>query len=144
METIIESKKEEIRSKSTKVTEPWKPASILSVIKRKEGMRDRWVRKDLLDKKVLEGWEPVQSGAETAPTLTLLDGTQLDRTVQKRNLILCRMPEELAVNRNKYFQKLTDESEEIPSRELEEAANVPGYVGSGAYGRIVVKEGGKK
>ena len=83
--------------KKTKVTQPWKPASILQVDMKSKDHRPRWCRKDILDKKKLEGWER-----------TIIDGSPMGAFVEKRGLILCRMPEEMAKSREKYYKDMTD------------------------------------
>ena len=45
------------------------------------------------------------------------------------------MPNELAESRNAYYQKITDESTLSPRQELQDAATIPGYPGTGALGK---------
>lgn len=141
METKV--KEPEIK---TPPTTPWKPASYLNVPSkyRKPGFRLRWVRKDDLDKKIEEGWTPVVGSTnKIAPEKTIIDGTQLDTTVQKRTLILCEMPEEIAKAREAFFAKLTDESLTRMKDDYVEDTKVPGH-GSRAYGSIEIKTEDKK
>ncbi|MBT9167527.1 MAG: hypothetical protein DDT19_00865 [Syntrophomonadaceae bacterium] len=127
-------------------TQPWKPASYLKVSDkyRKPGYRLRWVNKDILEKRAEEGWTPVSkvSGAsdKIAPEKTIIDGKQIDTTVQKRTLILCEMPEEVAQARDKFYADLTDSGiEAMKSRYIGETS-IPGH-GSCAYGSLEIKIG---
>lgn len=120
----------------TPVTKPWEPASVLTVDRKDPNYRYRWCRKDILDKKLSEGWEVVKGTAkstEASKCVTLMDGTTLDSTVQKRELILCRMPEEMAVSRAKYYADMTDSLVAAQKDDLER------LMGSSALGSIVNK-----
>jgi hypothetical protein len=97
-----------VEKKKTKVTQPWKPASILQVNMKSKDHRPRWCRKDILDKKKLEGWEPIKWSDADAPEKTIIDGSPMSAFVEKRGLILCRMPEEMAKSREKYYKEITD------------------------------------
>lgn len=130
----------------TPPTTPWKPASYLNVPSkyRKAGFRLRWVRKEDLDKKIEEGWSVVKGEAnKLAPEKTIIDGTQLDTTVQKRTLILCEISEEMAKAREAFFAKLTDDSMTTMKEKLMEETKVPGH-GSRAYGTIEIKTEDRK
>ena len=114
----------------TKVTTPWKPASLLTLGRKEPGFRNRWCRKELIEKKLLEGWEVVRTSAKDAtPEITLMDGTKLTGIIQKRNLILCRMPEELAIAREEYHTNLSDSAAEAPLREFENVAGKGNFYG---------------
>ncbi len=123
-------------------TQPWKPASFLKVERKylKSGFRQRWLRKDNLEKGMAEGWMPVQEqkgkSDVVAPEKTMIDGTQVDTTVQRRTLILCEIPEEIALSRERFFSKLTDTGiDEMKYRLQDETC---------AYGTIKIKEGDKE
>lgn len=90
----------------------WKPASLLTHPPM-PGFRLRWVSKAQLSKRVAEGWEVVQKGGRpvtSAPDLerTGVDASKMDSTTQLRELILCRMPEEMARSREAYYKNMTD------------------------------------
>src|SRR3990167_10751312 len=81
------------------------------------GYRYKWVRKDRLAYRVDEGWEvvPVQNGKLMKENP---DGVNMDKAYHLRELILCRMPEEMAKQRDAYFQKKAQE----PLKEIREVA----------------------
>ena len=117
-------------------TTPWKPASLLNVSNKVAGRRYRWIRKADLERKLLEGWQIVDknSGA-SGPAPTLADGKGLDSTIQKRELILCWMPEEMAKSRNKYFDSKADDIENAAVDELRESAK---ETGAETYGELKI------
>ena len=123
------------------VTTPWKPASMLSVVGKDPNYRYRWVRKDLLDKRLEEGWEPVVASAKSrleAPESTTVDGTPITTYTIKRGLILCRMPEETALARTAYYKKMSDGALPRVVEKLQEDTNMGDGKGPLAYGNITI------
>jgi hypothetical protein len=123
-----------------KATEPWRPASILTAYK-KDGYRSRWCRKDILEKRMAEGWEPRKSttkGRVEAPETTIVDGVSLGNFITKRNLVLCDMPEEMALSREEYFKNLTDGGLQSEVNQLKDKINISENKGSKVYGEIRV------
>jgi hypothetical protein len=120
-------------------TKPWQPASKLKPVNRQEGYRYRYVHKDNLARMQDEGWEVVTKGAakklESNPVRTLDDGTPLDSVEKVRDLILCRMPEEVAKQRDAYYRKRSEALMQSSMSELRKAAD-----GSGtkAFGEVNV------
>lgn len=133
------------------ITEPWSPANILTIdqsLKDKleeMGLRPRWKRKDELDKARLEGWEPlnVKDPDIASKVRTLIDGSSLGTTIEKRNLILCVMPLKRVAARAKFFEKMTDDSLHGNIDKFKQETNVPGH-GARAYGSVDVKIGSKE
>lgn len=126
-------------------TEPWRPVSMLEVTGKEDGYRYRWVRKDLLDKRVLEGWEPVVATKKArveAPEATIIDGTPLSTYVIKRGLVLCRMPLDRVQARTEYYRRL---SRGAVKKEVDILAdgirNEAAGSKSAAYGKIEVTLG---
>jgi hypothetical protein len=101
-------------SKGIKKGKPtWKPASITDVVNKEPGYRYRWVNKlpDNLYKKEQEGWETV-SGL-TGDRASAVDdgrvhtGKNLTSAYEKHDVILQRMPEDLAEARDAYVNEKT-------------------------------------
>ena len=121
-------------------TKPWKPPTKLTVTGKDPAYAYRWIHVDNLDS-ALENWEVVKSQSkERLQSVTLSDGTPIDGVIKRGNLILCRMPKELAEQRNKYYQaqtsKLLESSVEHYKNSISQySANRSG----GAYGSIVIK-----
>lgn len=125
-------------------TTPWNPVSLLKVVLKNKGMSARWCRKDILEKRRLEGWIPVSyKDLEAESSLTMQDGESLDTTVQRRGLILCKMPKERIEARNQYYASLTQGAMKGVVSDLERDVNVKGYT-SGVTGKMEIYEGGKE
>ncbi len=99
-----------------KHTEPWSPAKLLQV-KAIPGWRLQWMRKDTLSERLEEGWEVVKG--KDLISRTVIDGSQMDSTVTKRNLILCKMPEDLAKQMDAYHDRKAAEAIEDSVRAFE-------------------------
>lgn len=91
----------------------WKPASVTDVVDKEAGYRYRWVNKnpDNLYKKEAEGWETV-SGLMSDKAKAVDDGKvhsghKLTSIYEKHDLLLQRMPEELAKSRDEYVNDKT-------------------------------------
>jgi len=89
----------------------WKPASLNEFMNKEEGYRYRMVRKDAenLAKKKAEGWETV-SGLDSSNTAQIdpgriEHGKSLTSTQEGKDWILQRIPEEMALERDEYFNK---------------------------------------
>lgn len=90
----------------------WKPASVTDVTNKEDGYRYRWSNKnpDNLAKKEAEGWETVSkltSDKATPSNDRIQDGKNLSSAYEKHDVILQRIPEELAQGRDEYFQNET-------------------------------------
>ena len=121
------------------VTTPWKPASLLTVTNKDANFTYRWIRKENLEKALLEGWalvRTVSSSKEGGPKPTLVDGSSLDSTIQKRNLILVRMPKTMAQDRNDFYAKksrdLVDATQQDFNKDAKDA-------GANVYGKVEIK-----
>lgn len=121
-------------------TQPWRPASMLTA-RKIDGKRSRWVRKDLLEKRIEEGWQPRisndKSRVEVKET-TIVDGKPLGSYVTKRNMILCDMPEEMAKSREDYYRNLSSGSLKSTVDQLKKDTTVGGS--SKAYGKIEINK----
>ena len=121
-------------SQTKRATQPWRPVSQLFSIKI-PGMRPRWVRKDLLEKRIEEGWQPRLSDSKNrleAPEKTIIDGVPLSKYVMKRGMILCDIPEALAQSREDYYRRLNDGGLRSQNAEFDAGT------GGNAYGDISV------
>lgn len=121
-------------------TTPWKPVFLLNITLKDKGMRFKWCSKDHFEKRKLEGWLPVSyKELEIGTSITMRDGESLDTTVQRRNLILCKMSVERAESRRKYFENLTDGHMSAENKKTEGNLVIDGY-NSGSYGKIDIQE----
>lgn len=91
----------------------WKPASVTDVVKKEDGYRYRWVEKspDNLYKKEAEGWEKVSGltsdRAKSVDDGRVHSGKNLTSTHEKHDVMLYRMPEELAEARDDFVNEKT-------------------------------------
>jgi hypothetical protein len=87
----------------------WKPASVTDVTNKEEGYRYRWARKDPdnLYKKESEGWETVSGltsdKVKPEETNRINDGRNISSVHEKHDVILMRIPEEVAQGRDAYY-----------------------------------------
>lgn len=122
----------------TEPTEPWKPALIL---KHDDvpGFRLKWVREDQVDRFRAEGWITHESDHSKSTPSTIVDGSPIDSTVHKRELVLMKIPEARAKARDTYYKSLTDGSLDASINEFKNVANE----GTGkSYGEVKVVRGG--
>jgi hypothetical protein len=108
-------------------TEPWKPANLLTGIE-KAGERRKWKRFNEMDKWLAEKWEPVtqdEVDRKVLEAVTIIDGSQMNKYVRKRNLILMKMPEKVAKGRDAYYRRLNDASIPGVRQTLEQNAGGP-------------------
>ena len=91
----------------------WKPASVTDVVDKEPGYRYRWANKmpDNLAKKHAEGWETV-SGVTSDQASAVSDnkmdsGKNLTSVYEKRDVVLQRIPEEIAQERDDYMNAQT-------------------------------------
>lgn len=91
----------------------WQPASVLDVVGKEEGFRYRWANKapDNLAKKRQEGWETVSGlsndQASHVDSGRMHDGKQLTSIYEKHDVVLMRIPEELAESRDEFINQKT-------------------------------------
>lgn len=92
----------------------WKPASATDVVNKEAGYRYRWARKDQdnIAKKKAEGWETVSglTSDKATPEITnrINDGKSVSSVYEKHDVILQRIPEEIAQGRDAYFNAETE------------------------------------
>jgi hypothetical protein len=121
-------------------TEPWRPASILTAEKI-PGMVSRWCSKDLMEKRMAEGWSPRRAttrGRITSGEKTLIDGSPMGDYVTKRNMVLCDMPDALAEGRKKYFREINESGLKGQENQFRQDTAIDGR--SYGYGAIEVKK----
>lgn len=89
----------------------WQPASLLPTPTPQEGYEFRWIRKASLgvsdptnfSRKVREGWEPCRLEDHEELALHVDGDAKSSGMVEVGGLILCKMPTEMIVQRNKHY-----------------------------------------
>jgi len=146
METKMETKKADIKTPEKKlpVTEPWKPAAVLTVGGKKEGYGYRWVREDQINKRLAEGWVLVKKGEVDAPLYTPIESRNNpeDDNVRRQELTLMRIPENIAEMRDQYYRDLGNSAINEHAKSYEETQkNLASGTKGGAIGEIKIKVG---
>lgn len=91
----------------------WKPASVTDVTDKEAGYRYRWSNKspDNLAKKEAEGWETVSKvtsdKVQEVDDRKIHSGKNLSSVHEKHDVVLQRMPEEVAQSRDEYMNNKT-------------------------------------
>jgi hypothetical protein len=128
-----------IKASAKPPTTPWKPAEVLKLPK-KLGFRQRWVREDIVDRYLAEGWKLVEDKKKALnPPKTIVDGVPLSTTVRKRELVLMEITEALAKERDVYYKSLTDGALKGSINEFKKVANEDG---AKSYGKVEISGGG--
>jgi len=104
------------RASESRPTDSWMPQSALPVPDQKDGWVFRWIRTSSLgrsdntnvSRQMREGWEPVK--AEDHPELKIMSdiNSQFKGNVEVGGLLLCKAPLEKMLQRQKYFQELSE------------------------------------
>ena len=109
------------RSGATRETEtrrkPWAPPSHLSAPDAPEGFVHRWIRVSMrgeedkmnVNSKLREGWEPVRKDEYPDYEAPTIDAGRYEGVIGQGGLMLCRMPEQTAHERNEYYGGRTRE-----------------------------------
>tara|TARA_R100000482_G_scaffold121023_1_gene66804 strand:- start:411 stop:881 length:471 start_codon:yes stop_codon:yes gene_type:complete len=104
-------------SRSSKAArKPWTPPQILETPPAPAGMRYRWIRthirgeddKTNVHMRLREGFEPVKPSEVEGYDLPTIDDGKHAGTVGVGGLILCKIPEETADERNAHFEQQTE------------------------------------
>jgi hypothetical protein len=99
----------------------WSRPDLLRVEDKKQGRAYKWAREDNVDRLREEGWEVCQ---DTGLRIDQVegDGTSVDTTIRRRELVLMEMPEELAESRREHYRRKAEEQlQAIRERYQEEA-----------------------
>ena len=102
------------RENSTR-RKPWSPPSRLEAPKPPEGYRQRWIRTNIrgeedqmnVHAKLREGWEPVRADEYPDSDFSTITEGKHAGVIGQGGLILARIPEETALERNDYYRGRT-------------------------------------
>ena len=105
---------------------PWTPPSHLEAPKPPQGFVHRWIRvamrgeedKMNVHAKLREGWEPVRSDEYPNFEAPVIDDCQYQGVIGQGGLMLCRIPEETAQERNEYYGGRTREQMSAVDQDL--------------------------
>ena len=102
------------RANSTR-RKPWSPPSRLEAPKPPEGYRQRWIRTNIrgeedqmnVHAKLREGWDPVRADEYPDSDFSTITEGKHAGVIGQGGLILARIPEETALERNDYYRGRT-------------------------------------
>lgn len=125
----------------------WKPASLLDVVKKTPGYRYRWVENtpENIAKKRRERWEmaPKEDSAQHVQPGHVQDGQPLTTVTEMREMVLMRMPEEDARERDAYIRELTRQQTVGIKKDVEDeiarAADSVGARRAAVHGKIIIE-----
>jgi hypothetical protein len=111
------SRKSETRDKEAR-RKPWAPPSHLEAPEPPVGFCHRWIRvamrgeedKMNVHSKMQEGWEPVRLDEYPGYNAPVIDSGKYQGVIGQGGLMLCRIPEETAQERNAYYTGRTREA----------------------------------
>lgn len=114
MMTDRTKREENTRATSTR-RKPWSPPSRLEAPKAPAGYRQRWIRTNIrgeedqmnVHAKLREGWEPVRADEYPDSDFSTITEGKHTGVIGQGGLILARIPEETALERNDYYRGRT-------------------------------------
>lgn len=118
-------RRKETREQETR-RKPWTPPSHLEAPDPPQGFVHRWIRlamrgeedKMNVHAKLREGWEPVRSDEYPNFEAPVIDNGQYSGVIGQGGLMLCRIPEETAQERNEYYGGRTREQMSAVDQDL--------------------------
>lgn len=117
----------------------WKPAGITDVLNKEQGYRYRFCNKDTdnLAKKYAEGWEVVSSLQADKSSLieNANEAKPMTSVHERRDTILCRLPEDVATERDDYHNNLTARSEQVLTAHIKKDLEKEG---AASHGKITI------
>ena len=119
------SRASQTRSK-TERPKVWTPPSSLDAPKAPDGYRHRWIRVETmgfddtknLQGKLRSGWELVRADEYPGDEYPVITEGKYKGMIGVGGLVLARMPEEIAKQRDAYYQKMTREANEALEYDL--------------------------
>ena len=124
-ETIKTSRASQTRDKVKKPT-TWTPPSSLDAPPAPEGYRHRWIRVEVLgfddtknvSGKLREGWELVRADQYPEQDFPSLATGKYSGVIGVGGLVLARIPEEIAQQREAYYQDQTKQRDEAVNNDV--------------------------
>jgi len=124
-ENIKTSRASQTREKVKKPT-TWTPPSSLDAPPAPQGYRHRWIRVEVLgfddtknvSGKLREGWELVRADEYPEQDFPSMTTGKYSGVIGVGGLVLARIPEEIALSREAYYQKQTKERDEAVNNDV--------------------------
>lgn len=99
----------------TERVKQWAPAELLPEPDKQAGYKYRWIRVSMngqadprnLSRAIREGWEPVRIEEQPKMQMLIDPNSRFKDNVEVGGLVLCKTPEDLVEQRNKYYADQT-------------------------------------
>ena len=125
MENNKTSRASQTRSK-TERPKVWTPPSSLDAPKAPDGYRHRWIRVETMgfddtknvQGKLRSGWELVRADQYPGSEYPIITEGKYKGMIGVGGLVLARIPEEIAKQRDAYYQKMTSDANEALEYDL--------------------------
>ena len=112
------SRASQTRSKSER-PKVWRPGNALEAPKAKSGYRHRWLRAETMGiddskniaSKILSGYELGRADEYPSEDFSVIDSGKYQGVIGVQGLVLARIPEELAKQRDEYYENLTQDKD---------------------------------
>ena len=120
------SRASQTRSKTDR-PKVWTPPSSLDAPKAPTGFRHRWIRVETMgfddtknvQGKIRSGWELVRAGEYPGSEYPVVTEGKYKGMIGVGGLVLARIPEEIAKQRDAYYQNMTREANEALQHDLD-------------------------
>lgn len=113
-------------TKAKKTKAHWERPDLLRVEEKRPEMAYKWARKDNVERLTEEGWSPSQDPKLKTDRVEG-DGSRLDSTLQRRELVLMEMPAEKAEARRAYWRNKGEEQLKAIRERYQEEAERRGF-----------------
>lgn len=135
--------------KKHQATTPWKPASLLDIPERLKDPHFTYRfcdkgRVGNIQKKQAEGWEVDTELSKKINRMgNIQDGSSIDTTLHMRELIIMRMPKEMAKSRAEYYAKLSGAAQKDAQDKFKTDTKkaTEGYDNNPFYGSVDIQQG---
>jgi len=116
MANSIRTPREEMTRATGERQQSWKPADLLPEPRPQEGWEFAWIRKSILGKgdptnvsrNLREGYEVCPLSDHPEMEISVDPGAKESNLVEIGGLLLCKIPVEIADQRRRYYQQMTD------------------------------------
>lgn len=111
---------------SQKRPQTWAPPSSLDAPPCPDGFRQRWIRTEIMGQddtknmsaKLREGWDPVRADQYPDHPYAQIAEGKFAGCIGVGGLVLARIPEEVAAQRDAYYKKQTSDRDEAVNNDL--------------------------
>ena len=116
-----------VRDEESRPMTAWKPPSLLDAPEARPGYVQRWVATsiqgkespDNVYKRMREGWEPRPAESVKSKLYPIINHCQWAASIGIEGMLLCEMPEEIALQKQDYYSGKNEEQNESIAGDLD-------------------------